>query len=290
MLKNDILSSWITHLSGRLTMNHLRKYLSISGLLSGIHQTFSRVSEPGYKQKRRIKIVDSLMSAVAIFGLKFPSLLQYDIQKRYPAIEKNLKKLYKVEQAPSDTYLREELDQLDPASIRPAFKKIWSYLQRGKALASYIYWEKNYLIAIDGTGQYHSDEIFCKNCCIKHHQNGKTSYYHQMLGAVLLHPNCREVIPLAPEPIIRSDGNTKNDCERNAAKRLLNPIRREHPHLKIMITEDSLSSNGPHVQLLKDLDMRFILGAKPADHTFLFDWINHSNPEIFEKIEQNGVC
>ena len=89
-------------------MSHLRKYLSISGLLAGIQQTFLRVPEPGYKEKRNIKIVDCLMSGVAIFGLKFPSLLQYDIQKRYPAIEKNLKKLYRIEQAPSDTYLREE--------------------------------------------------------------------------------------------------------------------------------------------------------------------------------------
>jgi hypothetical protein len=270
-------------------MRQLRKYLSISGLLSGVRQTFLRVSERCIKQKRNIKIVDCLMGGVAIFGLKFPSLLQYDTQKRHLTIEKNLKKLYGVGKAPSDTYLREELDQLEPKQVRPAFKKIWSYLQRGKALVPYVYWKNYYLISIDGTGQFSSDSIFCKNCCVKHHKNGKTSYYHQMLGAVLLHPDRREVIPLAPEPIIKSDGSTKNDCERNAGKRLLNHIRREHPHLKMIITEDGLSSNGPHIQLLKELDMRFILGAKPEDHAFLFDWVNHSKVETFEKIEQEGV-
>ena len=41
------------------------------------------------------------------------------------------------------------------------------------------------------------------------------------LGAVVVHPEQREVFPLAPEPIVKGDGATKNDCERNAAKRLL---------------------------------------------------------------------
>ena len=44
-------------------------------------------------------------------------------------------------------------------------------------------------------------------------------YYHHMLGAVLVHPDHREVIPLAPQWIVKGDGDTKNDGERNAAKR-----------------------------------------------------------------------
>jgi hypothetical protein len=33
-----------------------------------------------------------------------------------------------------------------------------------------------------------------------------------MLGAVLVHPDHKVVIPLAPEPIVKGDGSTKNDC------------------------------------------------------------------------------
>jgi hypothetical protein len=46
------------------------------------------------------------------------------------------------------------------------------------------------------------------------------------------------VFPLAPEPILKQDGARKNDCERNAAKRLLTDLRREHPHLKLIVVED----------------------------------------------------
>lgn len=76
------------------------------------------------------------------------------------------------------------------------------------------------------------------------------TYYHHMLGAVLVHPDQKVVIPLAPESIVKGDGGTKNDCERNASKRLLQGLRREHPHLKALIVEGALASNYPHLSLL----------------------------------------
>ena len=69
---------------------------------------------------------------------------------------------------------------------------------------------------------------------------------------------------------MRQDGESKNDCERNAAKRLLEKLRQDYPDLPMLIVEDSLSSNAPHIQELQRHNMRFILGAKPGDHKFLF--------------------
>lgn len=56
-------------------------------------------------------------------------------------------------------------------------------------------------------------------------------------------------------------------------KRLLSDLRRAHPHLKLIVVEDGLASNGPHIRHLQALDLRFILGAKHSDHAFLFDWV-----------------
>ena len=82
------------------------------------------------------------------------------------------------------------------------------------------------------------------------------------------------------------DGAKKNDCERNAAARLLEDVRREHPHLKLM--EDGLASNGPHINLLKGLDLR--LGAKPGDHKFLFEWVNNApSVEHREFTDENDI-
>jgi hypothetical protein len=110
-----------------------------------------------------------------------------------------------------------------------------------------------------------------------------------MLGAVLVHPDKREVIPLAPEPIVKGDGETKNDCERNAAKRLLTDLRREHPHLKVLIVEDGLAANYPHLYLLDSLNMQYIVGVKPGDHTYLFSWIKDLKPMSHQYIDDAGT-
>ena len=49
-----------------------------------------------------------------------------------------------------------------------------------------------------------------------------------------------------PEPIVKQDGTEKTDCERTAAKRFVTPFRQDHPHLQVIVTEDSLSSHAPH--------------------------------------------
>ena len=94
-----------------------------------------------------------------------------------------------------------------------------------------------------------------------------------MVGAAIIHPDQRAVIPLMPEPITNRDGTDKNDCERNAAKRFVVKLRQDHPHLKFIVTEDSLSSNAPHIETLQHHDLRYILGVKEGDHAFLFQQI-----------------
>ena len=64
-----------------------------------------------------------------------------------------------------------------------------------------------------------------------------------MLGGAIVHPERREVIPLAPEAIIKQDGTKENDCERNAAKRFLTKLRQDYPRLPFIIIEDALSAN-----------------------------------------------
>ena len=80
-------------------------------------------------------------------------------------------------------------------------------MQRGKGLEGFSYLDGHYLLSIDGTGYFSSEQVHCDQCCEKHHRDGRITYYHQMLGAVLVHPDQREVIPFAPEPILKQDGS-----------------------------------------------------------------------------------
>jgi hypothetical protein len=233
------------------------------------------------------------MSGLAILGLKYPSLLKFDEQRNDPAVQENLKSLYGVKQAPCDTQLRTILDPVNPIHLRGVYREIHRVLQRHKVLEAYRYLGDYYLVSIDGTGQFHSEKIHCEECCIKKTPEGEEAYFHQLLSAVLIHPDLSTVLPFAPEAILGQDGENKNDCERNAAKRLLAHLRREHPQLKMIIVEDSLAGNGPHLKLLNDLDFRYIIMVKEGDHEALFETVQEKlragECEEFEEVDEAGV-
>jgi len=104
----------------------------------------------------------------------------------------------------------------------------------------------SYLVAIDGSEYFSSDNICCPHCLVTE-SKGKQRYHHQILQSVIVHPDMRQVLPLAPEPISNRDGTKKQDCERNAAKRLIPKIKATYPKLNIIVTADGLYSNQPFI-------------------------------------------
>lgn len=165
-------------------MGFAHKYLLADGLIEVVRHCF--------RQEHLTELIgttyswqDCVMSGLAIFGFKCLSLLQFDkMASSVPMMRRNLRTLYKVAIAPSDTCLRERLDRVSPQQLRCPFKTVFAHLQRGKVLESYRYLQGHHIISLDGTGQYRSKQVSCKNV----------------------------VIPLASEPIIKRDGATKNDC------------------------------------------------------------------------------
>lgn len=228
------------------------------------------------------------MAGLAVFGLKCPSLLDFDKKRADPMIVQNLRDLYHISIPPSDTYLRERLDQVDPDCIRPAFKKVFASFQRGKGLEEFEFLNGHVLISGDGTGKFSSSKVSCPQCCVKELSNGTKTYYHQMFGACIVHPDKKNVIPLCPEVILNRDGNVKNDCERNACKRFLENFRREHPHLKAILVEDGLSSTAPHIRMIEEFNLWYILGAKPGDHQFLFEQLDTNEETVYCDIKSDG--
>ena len=255
----------------------VRKYLSADSLFKMIWEQFKQISD-SRKGNTTISLCDALMSAFAMFSLKDPSLLAFDERRKEE--DHNLKNIFGIEQIPCDTQMREVIDNIPDESIRPAFLANFRRLQRGKALEPMVFMEGCYLLALDGTGYFSSEKLHSKACMVKvSKKSGKTSYYIQTLGACLVHPDYKEVIPLCPEIIQKQDGATKNDCERNAAKRFFGKFRKDHPHLKVIVIEDGLSSNAPHIEVLKANNVHFILGVKQGDHEFLFKYIDRAVEE-----------
>ncbi len=244
-----------------------REHLHFDALIRQIRQRFEGIPDP--RRKPDFSLPDTLMAGLAVFALKDPSLLAFCRRR----VDHNLRSVFGLQAIPSDTQMRQIIDDVEPDEVRPVFTDIFRQLQRGKVLEDYVYLEGCYLVALDGVEHVCSKNVHCDHCMTRKHSNGEVSYYHQMLGAVIVHPDFAEVIPLAPEPIQRQDGHTKNDCERNAARRWFERFREDHPHLDVIIIEDALSSNAPHIRDLKKAGCHFILGVKPGDHVYLFEQV-----------------
>lgn len=261
----------------------VRKHLSADALIRSVRTSFEEVGETR-KGTAKISMEDTLMSSYAMFSLKDPSMLAFE--ERRLAQEHNLKTVYKLRAIPCDSQMRTILDPVPPDELRPAHNNVLHALQRGKALERMQYLEEGYLMPLDGTGYFSSEKLFSDHCQIKTHADGRVSYSLQMLGAALVHPERKEVIPLIPEIISRQDGSRKNDCELNASRRSLSKFRQEHPHLKIVVTQDGISPNGPYIRFLEDHGYHFILTVKEADHAHLFahfdEGVKQTEPLIIE--------
>jgi hypothetical protein len=246
----------------------VRKHLSADALIATVRGAFEQVPD-SRKGKPAIPMADALMSAYAMFCLKDPSILAFE--KQWKEDDSNLRSIYKLGTIPSDTQMRTILDPLPPEELRPVHNDILRDLQRGKGLEKMRYLEEGYLLLVDGTECFKSQKLSSPICLEKNNsETGKTTYHLQMLGAALANPELREVIPLIPEAISKQDGQSKNDCEMHASRRLLIAFQREHPHLEIVVCQDAISPNGPYIKFLKELGYHFILSVKEADHTHLF--------------------
>jgi hypothetical protein len=158
-----------------------RRHLSFDPLIRQIRVRAKQLPDPRHQAD-----CEYSMSAFALFSLKDPSLLAFE-KRRY---DENIKNLFRVLNVPSDTQMRTIIDPLEPDLLRPMFNDVFRQLQRGKALEPYVFHNGCYLLSLDGTGYFSSKKIHCESCLQKKNsKTGEITYQHQMLGAVVVHPD-----------------------------------------------------------------------------------------------------
>ena len=104
-------------------MPSFHEKLSIPSLLLLIRNYFSTL-EDTRKKDVKISLVDAIMSAFAMFHMKYSSLLKFDEGRNDEATKHNLETLYSIKESPCDTYMREVIDPLAPIKFRPGMMKI----------------------------------------------------------------------------------------------------------------------------------------------------------------------
>lgn len=253
---------------------HQKKHSSFNGMVKNLSDYVRRIEDTRQSGKVKYQTHDCCMSGFAMMFFQDPSMLEFQTRLQNAHNLNNLKTLFHVTDVPKSTQFRDVIDKIPSHLLEKVFSNFFHPLQRGKQLEPFRFLDGRYFIPLDGTQEFSSEKIHCPYCLKKEHKSGKITYYHQVLCGAIVHPDYRQVIPIAPEPIQRIDGKTKQDCEINAGKRMLEKIRKDHPKLDIVIGGDSLYSKQPFVDKLKEKNMSFILMAKPADHKVLFEWVS----------------
>jgi len=234
----------------------------------------ARRSNASYSQ------LEALKSGFALYSLKSPSL--YSFRKRTNAEEGNLKQIFKLRELPSDNGLRKILDQVDSQELRKSFKTLYDWADNSKALDAFNTWRDHRVLSIDGVEHFSSKTISCPHCLHRQHRDGTTSHYHCMLSAALVKPGLKEVLVVDNEPIINEDGATKNDCERNAAKRLLANLRKDHAQQDLILTMDALYACAPIIrQIKRQHNWHYLISVTEKGNKALF--------RQFDELEEQGA-
>jgi hypothetical protein len=175
-------------------------------LLAKLRDRFSLLSDPRYKNKQR-DLCSYLMSAFAMFHLKDPSLHHYRLN--YAARSENLSQVYGIETLHSDSAMRKVIDSISPTELQEVFSDLLQMLEKEGIMDDYKILSDCHIIAFDGTEHYcntTSTDKPCEHCLTREYRNKqgevtKTTYHHQALAGVLVHPSHKEVFPVNAESI-----------------------------------------------------------------------------------------
>jgi hypothetical protein len=291
--------------NGSMLGMKLKKHLSFTNLRKMLSNCFDRIPEFRQTSKVNYSIHDTLMSGFACMHFQDPSLLQFQKRLEKKHHKSNLQTLFDIKKIPESTQLRDIIDGVDGSTyFNYFFDEYFHRLQRGKHLLQFQLFPGLYYVPMDGTEYFGSYTVSCKKCLTtksKKKAKGETledsdeaigdgdetdsktgiRYSHKAVQIAIVHPDMRQVIPLMPEEIYNTDGSTKQDCEMNAAKRLIPKLRKAHPQLGIIMGGDDLFSRQPIIENILNQRMHYIFVAKPDSHKYLFEWIN-SYPTLDE--------
>ena len=264
--------------------------LSLSQIIHYFKESWARL--PDYRKpsnNRKYEISDAALAALSVFFMQSPSFLAHQRDMHQKKGKDNVSNLFAVEKIPSDNQIRKLLDPITPAHFQADFAWIHQELGHRGQLQAFADYQGTYLIAFDGVVFHSSEKISCDHCTHRQDRNGTTHYYHSAIIPVMVKPESRHVLSLAPECIVPQDGHEKQDCERAAVKRWLQQHHGHYQPHKVTFLGDDLYANHPLCQLLaQTYEQFFIFVCKPNSHTHLYQWLDSLTLDTRSERRWNG--
>ena len=141
--------------------------LSFNSLLKCLKNNFNKIEDCRDISRIDYILPDVYTSGFAMFYLQDKALLEFQRRFQEQVQKNNLTTVFGVEKIPSDSQFRDLIDCHSYEPILESFEDIFRRLQRGKYLDRYSFLDDFYLITIDGTEYFTSENIYCKKCLRK---------------------------------------------------------------------------------------------------------------------------
>ncbi len=173
------------------------------------------------------------------------------------------------------SFLRQTLDPVAPSQLFSLFDDLHQAFEAAGLLQAMRAVNDTRLLALDATWYFSSQSknIHCSNCSCLRHAEGHATHYHSAITPVIVSPGHSQVVPLRPEFITPQDGQAKQDCEINAAKRWLAAHAARYSTGNDTLLGDDLYAHQPLCRQVLLHNFHFLFTCKPASHAHLSSWI-----------------
>ena len=219
-------------------------------------------------------MADIALAAFAVFFTQCPSFLSFQQNMEKAQGRNNARSLFQVESIPCDNHIRQTLDPVEPRHLFSLFDELHRAFDAQGLLEAMRAVGHTRLIALDATWYFASQSrnVCCPNCSCLQHADGKTTHFHSAITPVIVSPGHSQVVPLRPEFITPQDGQLKQDCEINAAKRWLSAHAARYGTGNDTLLGDDLYAHQPFCRQVLLHGFHFLFTCKPASHSTLHQW------------------
>jgi hypothetical protein len=225
-------------------------------------------------------MADIASSAFAVFFTQCPSFLSFQQNMEKTSGRNNARSLFQIECIPCDNHIRQRLDPIEPSHLFNFFDDLHQGFEDAGLLEAMRAVKQTRLIALDGTWYFSSQSknVHCPNCSCLRHAEGQITHFHSAITPVIVSPAHSQVLPLRPEFITPQDGQVKQDCEINAAKRWLAAHAERYSTGNDTLLGDDLYAHQPFCRQVLLHNFHFLFTCKPSSHPHLSGWVEALQP------------
>src|SRR5271156_3037592 len=145
----------------------------LPSLVSGLKAVCATFPDGRKGRGGNIEIADFGLAAFSMFFMKSASFLAYQRALEKGQGRSNGQTLFGIGRIPSDNYIRDRLDEADPALLHPCFERMERLLAEPAMRQAFGRLGGRTLIAWDGTQYFCSQKLGCPNCLTRERSNGK---------------------------------------------------------------------------------------------------------------------